>query len=443
MRRAIAGIFHFIARSIAALLAVLFILATILVLLLLNMDHVLLNAGTYKRALAANKVYEKLPGLLADQFEMLRNFLADPCAGDPLGCAIEGASPKLQGCLMQTLGPDAYEAIGSGKRGPSETELQASQSCLDQFGGGGSGPKPGNTLSGTGGPMTFINNLTPDDWRALVTSLLPAEDLRQMTETTLDQVFAYLNGRADTAKLSLVKLKARLAGGSGRDLVLLLMNAQPPCTEEQLATINAADFSAQGQAPIFCAATGAARDRLLGELQGQLDQAAARIPDEAVLIKPLSTTDPSAGSGPLGRDPVKALGILRLGIHLSPLLPVTLLLLVTLFGVRSIKSWLLWWGIPLFIAGLIALCLGIAALPGLNWAWTHYAAPRIPPMFSSSSLVSIGLDVLRFVVRDLANWITIESGLLAALGLGAIVGSFFVKPKPKPDAPAAPARAGA
>jgi hypothetical protein len=485
VRKAIAGIFRFIARSIAVLFAALFVLAAVFVFLLLNLDHTLLNAGTYKRALVENDVYARLPGLVAEQFESLSAFIADPCAGNALGCAIDGASPELQACLTEALGPDAYMAIGTGKRRPGEAELQVSQPCLDRL--GGSEPKPGpvanpldgaspvvqecarqalggeayasiqdggrppdegesgrintcyaqagETPRGAGGPMTFINNLAPEDWQALIAYLLPADELRQMTESTLDQVFAYLNGRTDTATISLVKLKARLAGQSGRTLLALLLDAQPPCTEEQLAQINADDFGAEGQPPVFCAASGAARERSMDKLQGQLDKAAAGIPDEAAIIKPISASDPSAGSGPLGREPVKALRMVRLGVLLSPLLPLALLLLVTLFGVRSVKGWLLWWGIPLTAAGLVALGMGIAVLPLLDWGWVHFAAARIPVMFASSSLVPLGRDLLRFVVEDLGKWMTVEAVLLVALGAGAIVGSFYIKPKPKAQAP--------
>ena len=46
-------------------------------------------------------------------------------------------------------------------------------------------------------------------------------------------------------------------------------------------------------------------------------------------------------------------------MRLSPLLSIVLLLLVTLFGVRSFKGWLRWWGIPFLVVGIL---LGVGVL---------------------------------------------------------------------------------
>ena len=121
--------------------------------------------------------------------------------------------------------------------------------------------------------------------------------------------------------------------------------------------------------------------------------------------------------------------MVNIAINLSPLLPLAFLLLVTLFGVRSLKGWLLWWGVPLFIVGLVVLIFGIAILPLLEWAWVNYAVQQIPSMFSTAGLIATGHGVVFSIARDLTKWIVISSSLIALLGLGAIIGSARVKPK--------------
>src|SRR3990172_1089869 len=73
-------IFTVIAKLFAVLFSILFIVATVIVLLLVNLEHTLLNAQTYKRLLVENKVYEQLPALMAEQSSSLERFLADPGA---------------------------------------------------------------------------------------------------------------------------------------------------------------------------------------------------------------------------------------------------------------------------------------------------------------------------------------------------------------------------
>ena len=172
---------------------------------------------------------------------------------------------------------------------------------------------------------------------------------------------------------------------------------------------------------MLCATSGKTLDKLITELQRQLTEAASTIPDKAVFIKPPSPSDPTSGNGPLGKDPQSALRLIHRGLRLSPLLPLALLLLVTLFGVRSRKGWLRWWGIPIFIVGLITLCIGVATIPLMEWAWVKYALAKIPPLFSTSDLPVIGHDVVRFAILDLSKWITIEASLISLLGLAAII----------------------
>lgn len=80
-----------------------------------------------------------------------------------------------------------------------------------------------------------------------------------------------------------------------------------------------------------------------------LSEAVAAFPDEADMTQVFEgesgeTTSPDAGGEQ--QDPRSTLRLIRLGLRLSPLIPVVLLLLVALFAVRSRKGLLRWWGIP-------------------------------------------------------------------------------------------------
>ncbi|HEX7540944.1 MAG TPA: hypothetical protein VF352_02340, partial [Anaerolineales bacterium] len=121
-------------------------------------------------------------------------------------------------------------------------------------------------------------------------------------------------------------------------------------------------------------------------------------------------------------------------MRLSPLVPLVFLLLVTLFAVRSPKSWLRWWGIPFFISGIIALGLEIFALPALNIAWAKYLVPRIPP-YIPPDIADIGQKLVRSIVHTLTEGIVLWALILLALGLAVWIGSYFIKTKHEPDVP--------
>jgi hypothetical protein len=94
--------------------------------------------------------------------------------------------------------------------------------------------------------------------------------------------------------------------------------------------------------------------------------------------------------------------------------------------VRSRKGWLCWWGIPMFIAGLLTASLGIAAGPALDWAWVSYISANLPPLLSSS-MSGVARGLAGSVVRELTQWMMLGGGAVLLLGMAAIVGSFYVR----------------
>jgi hypothetical protein len=444
--------------------------------LLVNIQHTLLNAETYKRFLSENRVYEQLPALIAEQPASLERFLAEPCADAPLVCAMHDAPLELQTCLTESLGGQAYTDIESGQREPTAAELDNSQACLDQdellkteseagsaadnplssapakiqdcarlslgdevytaLNNGQRSPTKRETRQinacirqarrearlehpGIGDDlMVILHDFSPAQWEELIRFLLPTADLQRTTESALDDVFSYLNGENDSASVSMVELKTRLMGMEGDKLILLLLNAQPPCTDEQKAQINAGDFENGGATAIYCGASGETLAKMMPPMRNRLSKVAAQIPDEAVIFKPVS----ASGGNMFGREPLTTLRALLTWIRFGPMVPLALLALVALFAVRSIKDLLRWWGIPLFIAGLITLGIALAAQPLLDWAWVNKVIENSPPFFSSS-FGELGYVLSRSLVEELAKWIMLEAGLIALPGLAAILAS--------------------
>jgi len=383
-------VFTFFARFIAAIFAILFVITAVLALLLFNVERQLFNPNLFKRALTEQQIYKHLPGIIGEL--MTTSMSYNPCAQNPLVC--EDISAELRACYTQRLGEERYTALTSGQDQPTEVEKEAIQPCIGQL----------STASyeDQGGPPAFMQNLTAADWEAIIEALAPPELLQALTENVLDQVFAYLNGETATANISLLKLKERITGQAGQDALQLLMAAQPPCTEEQLVRMASGALGSEG-GMVFCNPPEEILAIMLPELQSQLGSLAKQIPDEAVIIKPYTgPLGATPGGGPLSADPFTTIRYVRLGLRWSPLLPFAFLLLVTLFGVRSLKSWLRWWRIPIFFAGGIALVLGIALLPAMNWAWTAFIITKIPP-FLSADIGRIGHGLASFILKDLSK----------------------------------------
>ncbi len=421
--------FTVISRIIAGIFAALFVFSALLAILLTTLNGQLFNSKLYENALVEQNLYGRLPEIVGAAISSSATY--DPCSQNPLACSIDGASPELHACLTTALGEAAYQSIGTGARLPTSIELQRAQPCLDRYGTAQiANPHPGT--GGSGMPF-FFQNLTSSDWQAILTILLPPEMLKTMSESTLDQVFAYLNGKVDSVSVPLLIFKDRLLGPAGKDLFIQLLNSLQPCNDQDLSQLI---LGMSNGGTVLCKPPEDMIPIVTALVPDLLNSIIPMIPDQAFIIKAPAPGAPSPGSGPFGADPVSALRTVRLVMRLSFLIPLVFLLLITLFAVRSYKSWMRWWGIPFFITGIIGLGLGLSIVPAFNATWTWLIAPRIP-VFLPAVLPQTGLQLFRSIIHALSGWIIVPTGVLCIIGLGAWIGSRYIKNDMKPDQPEA------
>jgi hypothetical protein len=382
----------FVARFIAAICAILFVITALLALPLFNIGLHLFSPDLYKRALAEQKVYERLPAIAGEQ--IVYSITYNPCQ----------ENPESERCLAE------------GKAGEGEGESP------DQ-----------------GGLPPFLQNLAQKEYEGIIADLAPPQWLQARAESIIDQVFAYLDYESDPVlAISLVDLKERISGEDGLRVFMRLARVQPNCTPEQVEIIRS-DVEATPEDLPLCEPPEPLAEKYAQKARQVLQTVAGDIPDEtAVDLSTLGqekgeagTEAPTEKESPFGDDPRPIFQIVRWGMRLSPLVPVALLLLVTLFGVRSWKGWMQWWGIPFLIVGVIWGGLALATLPAMDWASKVYLADSMPPEFTPH-FIAMGLDVGRYIVRTLATWIGTIAGLLGSLGLLLIAVSLFLKGKREP-----------
>lgn len=270
-------------------------------------------------------------------------------------------------------------------------------------------------------PRAFLDLLPMENWEPLLWALLPAEVSQPMTEQAVQSVFGYLNGKSESAGISLVEFKEHLTGPGGTEAVMTLLATQPDCTLVQLAEMTLGNLLGE-QKLHLCKPPADYIDsngRYIFEplIASSLQTFSATIPDQVDLT-------PEAASA---EDPLQELRVVRTVMRLSPLLPLGLLFLITIFAVRTLKGWLRWWGVPLLLGGLFGLILATAINPLFKWGFAAYAAPRLPAFLPASVTETIQ-GLISSILAGLAAPMLLQSLALLLIGIAMLFATRLKKP---------------
>ncbi len=328
-------------KLLAAICSVLFVIGTVVVLLLFNVERRAFASETYKQAFEDQKLYERMPALMAS---------------------------ALQTSISQN--PNAFP---------------------------------------------FLKELSVEDWQSTTASLLPAEEMRAVADGALDSTFDYINGTTNSAVISLLPIKAQLVGPSGVNIIEQFLKTQPDCTIEQLTQMGLGLF---GGNIVLCNPPAQAMGLVEPLIQSQLQTISAAFPDQITLV--LSKTDSTSPN-----DPRYKLHIIRSAIQFSPFFVILLLLTIALLAVRSLRDFLLWWGVPFLIVGMITTLLSLIGSPLvasiLRFFIQRQAGAFLPPILASSISETAGA-----VARQILIPVTIQGLIIAVVGILMVVAGMFL-----------------
>ena len=257
--------------------------------------------------------------------------------------------------------------------------------------------------------VPFLTVVKEEDWQNIISMLLPPEELKAVANNALDSTFDYINGKTNSATISLLPVKAHLAGPSGVNVVVQILHLQPPCTAEQLTQMAVGLLGGQ---IALCDPPAEAIGLMTPLIQSQLQAMIAIFPNDVTFI-----SDPRSGTP---ADPRLKLNTLRSVIRYSVFLPLLLLLGITIFAVRSLRSWLNWWGWPLMITGGSSVLIALLGAPLVGWILrlviVAQGAIFVPPVLATS----LG-ETASAVAQQMLAPVLIEGFILGFVGLGLVI----------------------
>jgi hypothetical protein len=270
------------------------------------------------------------------------------------------------------------------------------------------------TVSQNGAMPSFVKELTAEEWQTTISTLLPPEELRAMTDQTLDSAFDYLNLKSNTVVVTLIPIKARLAGEGGVNVVRDFLRTQPDCTLDQLTQMGLGLLSGN---IALCNPPDEAMAFFGPFIQSQLQAITATFPDQIDLVPGTQGGTPN--------DPRLKLQWVRSGISFSPFFLLLLLLLIAVLAVRSIRDLLIWWGWPLLITGALAALIAMVGSPLIGWLLQGiiqiYGAAFLPPILASTIA-----ETTSAVASQMLAPVILQGFVLAMIGLIMVIaGTLF------------------
>lgn len=262
----------------------------------------------------------------------------------------------------------------------------------------------------------YLKALTVADWQATITSLLPPEELKTLTDDALDSVFAYLNGNSDSAVVSLLPFKQHLADPAGMEVIKQILRAQPACTAEQLVQLG---LGLLGGNVGLCNPPEELMGLMTPLIESQLQVMTVAIPDQVTLISGAHNNTPD--------DPRIKLDKARALMKMTPFFPLFFLFGISVFAIRSLLDWLKWWGYPFLITGAISslmALIGSSTFGLIVQRAIQNQGSGLPPI-----LFSTLRETVNAVTSQILKPVGVEGLILAVFGLGMVLVAIYLRKK--------------
>jgi len=291
---------------------------------------------------------------------------------------------------------------------------------------------PARNVPQDGRLTQVINRLSPEDWRAVATELVPPQWLQQQTETMLDTLFAYFNGETDTLNLTfdMTVFRDGLIGEEGQRAAARIVSAAPACTPDEITQLQAiASGSADENTLPICNPPDEYDETLSGVIQDTIESFGRGIePTTLTLFEIPALSEDEPLPAPTSDESLLGLMWLRVFfqawegfVPLFYLCPAGLLALIVIIGVRSLKGFGQWVGWTGVLSGLLAMLpvflLPLAILDGMAETLVARTGSAELDLFQ----VRLATGLVNSAFSEISGPVLAQAGLLLVAGIALLV----------------------
>jgi len=295
-------------------------------------------------------------------------------------------------------------------------------------------------------PPLYLLILDQEEWESILIDLVNPTWLQTQTEDILDQFFNILLISPDPVntpiEVSLLEVKNRLGGPEGIQAFNQILNAQDPCSVNQLMGLLQLGLGMETSIDsLLCRPPDYIVTELNPVVESFLSAAVAQVPNQLFFNLPLSELDSSPGVNPANLNqveipaPIRTLRRTNTLISWGLFLPLLLIIMMTVFAVRSLRDLLRWWGGTFLTAGLISLTLSLSLFPIVTWGFNNLIPSKTSNNFELTALlVQLGIgDLSRELSNVLIMSVVIPASVLAIIGFALLLGSYLLSQSSPPS----------
>ena len=274
--------------------------------------------------------------------------------------------------------------------------------------------------------FNLIYSMEEDNWTNFRQALLSDEVLGSWITGTVTGLFQWLNSEEQLPIISwnMAPLVDRMRGPEGEAAVVAFYDSLPDCTDLQMEEMQTPPGSPLPRAKMvkeLCKLSTYPHSEQIQVYNDVMQMVAEATPPEYNATQAILKSGDDIGGAYTAKWNLRSI---RWNLDIALIVPIGLLFLILIFGVRSLEGLGQWWGIPLTGGSLITLITALLYKP----LWTGILTDRMPEVIPPTSLLYHELiDASIRIISPVFNPLRWQSFLILLIGVGMMSVGFILR----------------
>ncbi len=276
--------------------------------------------------------------------------------------------------------------------------------------------------------FNLIYSMEEENWKNFRQALLSDQVLGTWITETVTALFQWLDSEDQLPIISwnMAPLIERMNGPEGETAVVAFYDSLPDCTDLQMEEMQTPPGYPLPRAKMvkeLCKLSTFPHSDQIQVYNDVMKMVAEATPPEYDATQAFLNAGDQIGGAYTAKWNLRGI---RLNLASALLVPIGLLFLILIFGVRSMEGLGQWWGLPLVGGSLITLITALLYRPLWTGIMTDYMPEEIPP---TSLLYHELIEASTRIISPIFNPLRWQSFLILLIGVGFLAMGFILKMK--------------